>query len=156
MDLFFISAAAIILSIVVLSAYTVLTQVQSASATTMTSNASINAMNKGVAAIETFNYGFVVIISFMGLAGIIYAYLVPTHPILTIISVLVLLISTVYNAIISNAYETAAASSQLSAAAGEFNLITQFMNNLPLIMTVFGALIIIAMFTRSDTGGGTA
>lgn len=156
LDIFILGAAGLILAIGILIGSTVMTALQTSTVEIMPSAGAIEAMAQGTAAVNTFNYGFIVIFFGMGIGGLIAAYLVPTHPIMIVASVLMLVISMVVLPAISNSYETFAAAPAMAAAAANFSLIGLVMGNLPLIGAVFGFLMIIVLFMRYNSSGGTA
>jgi len=151
LDVFVIAVVALVLSITILVSYTILDRVDDAMPT-----AGKNATAKGLEAVQTFDYGFIIMVGGLGLAGVIYAYLVPTNPILIVVSVVMLLAATVVTPIISNAFGTVSTNDQMSAASAQFPVMGSFMENLPVVMTVIGVIILIAMYIRRGDGSGSA
>lgn len=152
LDIIIAGIALTALAIGILVASTVMTSVQT-SLNPMMPAISQDVLTQGVNAVNTFNYGFVIIMFGMGIAGVIFAWLVPTHPIFVILSIIMLLISVVILPIFSNAFETFSTNPSMSSATANFPVMTYFMNNLPLIEVIFGALTMIVMYTRWRSSG---
>jgi len=152
MDIFVAGIALLALAIGIMVASVVMNNVQ-VSLNPMVPTISQDVLTQGVNAVNTFNYGFVIIMFGMGIAGIIFAWLVPTHPIFIILSIVMLMISVVILPIFSNAFETFSSNPTMSSAAASFPLMTYFMGNLLLIEVIFGALTMIVMYTRWRSSG---
>jgi hypothetical protein len=153
MDIIIMGVTLLVLAISILVASLVMGNFQASTVDTLTTAGAQAALTQGAVAVNTFNYGFIVIAIGLGLGGLIFAWLVPTHPIFIIVSVIMLLIGVVVLPVLSNAFETVSTDATMSTATSNFPLMVVFMSNLPLIGTVFGVLMIIVLYTRYQNSG---
>jgi len=152
LDLIFIPVILFVVGISVFVASYLMTQIptdQFGSATAQ------HALNMGTAAINTFNYGFLIIGVGLGIGAVILGFIYPSHPIFLVIGVIVLVFSMITTPIISNAFGTFIEDSRMTTVSANFPYIIWFMGDpLPLITSVFGFLLLIVMYSRIR--GGTA
>lgn len=147
----FIPVVLLIIGIGVFLASYILTSLGSSFGTLSTPAA--DALADGAAAVNTFNYGFVIIAFGLGIGAVAYGYLYPSHPIFIVLGIVMMVFSMITTPMISNAFGTFVGSDQMSTVAGNFPLITWLMGDtLPIFITVFGALIIIVMYSRLRSG----
>jgi hypothetical protein len=152
-DVLIMGISLFVLAVGIAIAAIIISSVQTSTSDILTSATAQEALQQGVNAVGTFNYGFVVIAVGLGLGSVILAILVPSHPIFMIVSIISLMIFMVILPIFSNAFGLLQEESSFSAVSSNFSLMNAIMNNLPLFGAVFGALIIIAMYTRYRSGG---
>lgn len=103
-------------------------------------------------AYETLDYSFLFILIGAFMATVISAFFIETHPIFFIVSLIVLIIFIVITPAMTNAFMGVAASPRFSTEAAELNIATQAMGNLPLILTVFGFILIIVLYAKRQGG----
>jgi len=95
--------------------------------------------------------GFIILIILM----IVLAFAVDFHPIFFFLFMLIWIIGVIVAVPISNTYETVAANPHLAAAAASMPMQHWIMTNLPFIIGLVGAVMIVVMFSKSRiTGGG--
>lgn len=111
-----------------------------------------NALTRGNTFFTAFDIGF----WFLFVAGIvsslITAFFVRTHPVLSFVSFILLLIFTYISAVLSNFYDELAAVPELAVEVAQFPNVTFFFNNLPKIMVLTIILTIIVTWAKLRTG----
>lgn len=86
----------------------------------------------------------VVFIAFaMGLAGVISAFMIESHPVFFVMTLLVQIVAVAVSTIFSNVFFTLAGDTNFSSIANSFPLATQLFQNMPIITAVFGIIILI-------------
>jgi len=153
LDVLILGIALFILAVGIAVAAIVASSVKTASAATLSSEAAQNALQQGINAVGTFNYGFVIVAVGLGLSSVILAILVPSHPIFMVVSIICLMIYMVVLPALSNAFGLLQENPNFVSVSSDFLLMNAIMNNLPLFGLVFGVLIIIAMYTRYQSSG---
>jgi len=103
-DVLILGIALFILAVGIIVAAIVANTVKTASANTLSSEAAQNALQQGINAVATFNYGFVIVAVGLGLSSVILAILVPSHPVFMIVSIICLMIFMVVLPALSNAF----------------------------------------------------
>lgn len=106
-------------------------------------------MNKGSSA---FNIGinmipFVMIGS--GIGAIVLAFLIPSHPVFLPLSIIALVIFMALSVVFSNVLYDFLNSSMLVGIANQYSLVVSIVKFLPHIITVFGVVIIIVMYSKA-------
>ena len=151
LDMIFIPVALFVLAIGVFIAAVVLSEISTISP--FDSGPASTAITQGVNAVNTFNWGFLLIAFGLGAGAVAYGYLYPSHPIFIILGVVMMVFAMITTPIISNAFDTFTDDTQMAAVAGDFPLIVWLMGDpLPIFIAVFGFLIIIAMYSRMRSG----
>lgn len=148
LDILIIGITLLAFSITILVAYVVMVNVQTTMGPQMMGAEAANALSQGVAAVQMFDYSFTIIFVGLGLASVIFAFLVPSHPIFIALSVLMLLIDMIVLPQFSNMYESVRGNGTLAASASTFPIMTSIMQNLPLVLAALGSLVMIVMYTR--------
>ena len=152
-DVIMIGVTMLVLAMGVIIGSYVMTAITTGTTGMFTSATAQAAMASGTAAINTFNYGFVVIVIGGGIASLVLAWMVPSHPIFMVVSVVMLLISVVVLPVLANTYESFIGQADMATAAASFPLISAMMGNMPIIGVVFGVLMMIVLYTRYNQGG---
>ena len=152
-DVIILGVTMLVLAIGILIGSLVMTQIQTSTSSMLTSAGAQAALQAGTDAINTFNYGFVIIVIGGAIGSLILAWMVPSHPIFMLVSVIMLLLSVVVLPILANTYETFASTSEMASAAASFPLMNLLMSNMPLIGVVFGVMMMIVLYTRYNTQG---
>lgn len=145
-DLFFVAIFLFLIGITLLVSYFLLDEIQSGTNGTLDSNY----FTKGKTALEGFNFGILMILFGVVATIIMSAFMIRTHPAFAVFSILMLVIVIVVGIQFSNFYNTFASTTSFSSIAStEFSIVTWLMNNLPIVLLIFGILIIIIMYGRS-------
>jgi hypothetical protein len=78
--------------------------------------------------------------------SVVLAFLIPTHPVMFVPSMFALMLMVIISAQLTNAYGIIANQPALQESANKMVITASLVNNYPLIATVVGAIIMIAMF----------
>jgi len=153
LDIFFISIVIFIFAIVVIVGHVVLTEFKAAvpetTAFNLTDGGNISTkgvLESGQGALLAADAVMPFIIVALVILAIIFAFLIPSHPIFAVITIFTLVIIIVIVPQISNMFNKIATSERIVASADQFTITVAVFNNLPLIITLIGAVLIIAMF----------
>lgn len=158
LDLFFVILIAFVFSISVLIAWTVADEVQTGideavNNTDVASTWNTSYMDYGKSGLDIFNNMFLFIIIGLGLAVGVTAFFIPTHPAFFIITLIVFIISLTVAGIFSNVYTELASTSAFVSIGNEYSLITQAMQNLPIILLVIGVILLVVLYGKMRTAG---
>jgi len=126
----------------------ILNEFEAGSSDKLTSTQAIYAMNQGQATILNFDNLFVFILIGLIIATLIGAYFIQSNPIMFWISLLLLVIFLVISAILANTFDEIMDSDKLQETAANFEIINLVMDNLPLVLLVISALIMIALWAK--------
>lgn len=85
-----------------------------------------------------------------GIAVIVLAFLIPAHPIFVPLSIIVWIIYIVIAIIFSNFVWAFVNNADLIAIANQYPLVLMIVQNFPIIIAVFGMVIIIVMYAKSQ------
>ena len=152
LDMIFIPVAIFVIAIGIFVAAILFSDLSTLGIFTDTASG-VKALAQGTAAVNTFNYGFLIIAFALGAGAVAYGFLYPSHPIFIILGVIMLVLSMVTTPIISNAFGTFLEDSHAAGVASSFPLIVWLMGDpLPIFITVFGVLLIIVMYSRLRSG----
>lgn len=111
-------------------------------------------MSRADTAVKTFNYGYLIFTLGLGLAAIIGAFMVPTHPIFFFLSLIMLGVVLLITPQFSNAYESFLGETEVSTIANDYPIMVNIMRHLPKILFGFGALVLVAMYGKINMGRG--
>lgn len=109
-------------------------------------------INKGRDALSTFDYAIMFIVMALGLATIIFGYFIQTHPIFFAFSLILLILFVIIAVFFTNAFGEFIKVDPISTQIDNFPLMNDVMNNLPLLITGIGILVLIAMYAKSPRG----
>lgn len=109
-------------------------------------------LKQGRYAMEVFNSGFIFIVVGLIMALVIGAFMIQTHPVFAVASILILMFVIILGAVFSNVFYEYSTSSQMTEAASSFSSMSMVFQNLPLIVLVAGVLIMVALYGK----GGSA
>lgn len=112
----------------------------------------IHVLARGAVATRRFNAGFVIYTVGAIIAAVILAFMIPAHPIMFPISLMLLGLLLLVIPQLSNAFESFITNSTMASIGNEFSLIVFIMRNLPTILTGAGFLIMLAMFAKPRGG----
>ena len=99
--------------------------------------------------LDIFDYLFIFIAIGFGVALIISAFLIKSHPAFAFIIIFSLLMFLVFAAIFSNVFTEFATEPQLSATADEYPVIQTIMDNLPIYVLIMAAITGIVMYAKA-------
>lgn len=94
----------------------------------------------------TLDYGFLLLTVGIGMATLILASLVRIHPVFIPLFFIGLVLVIFLSAIFSNIYQEMAANSALTSFADKLTFTSHILNFLPLIVGIFGILLMIVMY----------
>jgi len=117
------------------------------------SPAANNTTARATEAVNTFNWSFLLIAFALGAGSVMLGFIYPSQPIFFFIGFIMLIISMVTTAMISNVFTTFSTSPTIAASTGQFTIINWFMQNaLTIFMAVFGSLMLIVLYTKLRGG----
>ena len=151
LDMIYIPIILLIIGISVFVAATVLDKISPS--LSATSPIAANTTAQAVVAVNTFNWSFLLIAFALGAGSIMLGVMYPTHPIFFFAGFIILIISMVTTAMMSNVFQTFSAESTIAASTSQFTIINWFMgNSLTIFMAIFGMLMLIVLYTRLQSG----
>jgi len=103
-------------------------------------------------ALKTFNYSSVLIIVALGVAAVLFAFAIRTHPAFLVVAIIFLMVLIVVAAQISSAFNEIATQPEMTSSANEFSIMVTLARKLPLFVLGFGALIMIVLFGKTFGG----
>jgi hypothetical protein len=139
-----ILAATLVLTISVLTSYTILTEVINA---TGPDTMKQEPLQDAKTALGVFDIGILVVNAGFYLAGIALATKIRTSPVFALPSLLFLAVSVWLSSEVANIYALFGNSGPLSSAAAEFTLVETFMKNLPTVTLGLGGLLLVVLYT---------
>ena len=108
-------------------------------------------IDQGQAAVGMFDAMFIFVTIFLGIAVMISAFFIRTHPIVFVLSFILLMIFTVISSFFTNTFIEIVDIEPFATAVNSFPAMLNVMQNLPLIMTIIGVMVVIALYAK---GGG--
>jgi hypothetical protein len=147
LDVLYILVIVFVLAIIVMVGNTFLVDVYENVNETEAINSSH--VQSGIEAVRSFDVVMPFVLIGLLASVAVMAFLIPTHPVLIIPVLFAIILIVVVAAQFTNMYDTIATNDQLIDEANQMTMTTHIMNNLPLIATVCGAVVIIAMFMIS-------
>lgn len=147
-DLFYVILIIFIFAIVTLVAGRILVEWDSAT------NSTLNATyaQQGMRALEALNLGFILLLVGGAIAVILMAFMIPSHPVFFIISIILLLVFIVVVPQISNIYLQIAGTDSMVDLGNQYSTMTVIMQNLPLFFVVIGIIVMIVMYAKIRGG----
>ena len=101
-----------------------------------------------------FDGAFLVILIFLWIGGIIASFMVDSHPIFLVATIVLTVFVLFLGAIFSNSYEGISQSSDLSNYSSEFPITNFMMGNLYIIVLIMSISISLVLFGKFRSGGG--
>ena len=111
-------------------------------------------IDSGKNAIGVFDYGLAFILFGTMAFVLLAASLIDTHPALFPMGLIILMIIIIAAVAVSNANYELSRSEQMSDAADALPMLVYVMDNLPLILIVYGAILLIVLYGKLSLGGG--
>lgn len=99
-------------------------------------------------ALSAINFAFPLLLVGLVVAVIIGAFMIRTHPIFFVLSLIILALTVVVSAPLSNAFMGVATSDVLQDEANTYTVATHTVGNFPIIVVVAGFIIMIALFAK--------
>jgi len=152
LDLAFMIVILLAMGVTILIAYEILTDFKDNWANVTDDGPSAKILEKGKAALGFLNHGFVIVLIALGVAIILGAFLIRTHPAFFIISFFALVLLLLVAPQFSNMFNEIASAPELVAAANQFPIMVTLMRNLPLIILLFGAAVMIVIYGKIRKG----
>jgi len=108
----------------------------------------------GVNALSSLDYMFVFATFGLGIATVILAFFIRTHPIMFFFLLILTAIFVIITVFFTNAFVMIGENEKMAATAANFPLIDAVMKNLPLIITIIAFILMMALFVgkRPDVG----
>jgi hypothetical protein len=107
--------------------------------------------SKGNAAFNAMNLMIPILVMMAGVAGIVFAFLIPSHPIFLPLSIFALLFLIVVASVFSDTLTQFTHSAGIVATANAYSLNEAVIANLPFIVAIFGFIIIVVMYSRGSS-----
>ena len=118
------------------------------------SSFNITTMNSAVdGGIFLFDVMFPFLILGLIIMSLVFAFLSNGNPVFIFLSIFILIIAILLGVVFSNIYQQIISTSEISEASGHFSIITIFMQNFPLIITIISVITIIALVALGRKGG---
>lgn len=102
---------------------------------------------------NVMDFGYLLILGGAMMGAVISAFFIQTHPVFFVISFIILIIVVAISPVISNAFMEMATSSQFTTEGQSLDIMTHIMGDLPIIITVFGVLVAIALYAKFGRSG---
>lgn len=97
------------------------------------------------------DYAFITALVLLWIASIIFSFMVDSHPIFLVITVILLLFVMFMGGILSNSYNFISEESGFSSAS--FPITNFVLNNLLLVVVFFGVSISVSLYAKNRSGG---
>ena len=154
LDLFFITIVLIVVMLAVMLAFHTFNSVLSAFQSSGKFSAPLlNITTQSVQAIANFNYLMLFIWVGVGVASVVSAFAVRTHPIFFVFFMLLQVLLLAILPMFQSAYNTITSNPSFSSSITYFNWFSVIMSNLPIITLALSVLVALAMFALPNGGG---
>lgn len=107
-------------------------------------------VSRGQTALGGFDVGFLLIIFTVFGAVIISSFQIRTNPAFALVSFLILVVLNLVAAIMTNAFDQFVTASAIVSTGNQYPIMVTIMRALPLVLTVFAAIVMIFMYGRGD------
>lgn len=102
----------------------------------------------------TYDIGLLVLVIFFGIVAIISGFMIRTHPIFFIVSLLILIVLTLFTPQVGNIFGEIAESGELaSTTQAHFSITSWLFNNLPITMLILSVIAGVIGFAKPQGGG---
>lgn len=155
MDAFGIVMITIVFIIIVVACFYVYSVMQPALNQTLANNVSTQVLAQGETSLLGFDKMLVLVFGGLVFASLIGAFLIDTHPVFFIVSIILLIVFIFISIILGEATNTML-SSGFNSSYNQFPIMRFYISRLPLISLLVGALIMIVLFAKLTwaSGGG--
>ncbi len=106
-------------------------------------------LNRGEESIEFLDYIFVTVLVMLVILFVVSIFMINTHPIFFVISLLLLIIGIVVSAIFSNTSNSMYSESIFTTSEQTFTFTTSIMDNLPIWILIIGVIGLIAIYAKT-------
>ena len=117
---------------------------------TVNDSTSVQIVEKGSAVADVLLKAIPFIVIGIGISAIILAFMIPSHPAFMPISIIALLIFVLLSTIFSNVLYNFLLGDEIVGLANSYPLVVNMVKYLPYIITVFGFVLIIVMYSRVE------
>lgn len=150
MDIIFILVFLFITAICTFTGYMVYNKYQERTAEIETFNNSLTARidETTYATLTAMDYLFIFIFAGLIIMAIVSTFTIQTHPVFFFVSIMLLIITIILAAPLSNIFEGIANESAFANASNNYTVIPYFMNRLPFFMLIVGAITFIALYAK--------
>lgn len=146
LDLFYLCVIIVLIGVGLIVVHTVINEAHAALQSEGFTPTQLEPSEQSLTAILDQNVIFLFILIGSGMATVISAFAVRTHPVFFIMFFLVQVLLLAIIPSLTDVYTTAAATPQLNTSAALFNYVDDVLTGLPVIAMVLGLLVAIAMF----------
>jgi len=154
LDLFFIAIVLIVVMIaVILSFHTFNTILGALQSSENFNNGELNITSQSVQTIANFNYLMLFIWVGVGVASVVSAFAVRTHPIFFVFFLLLQVLLLAILPMFQDAYNAISSNPSFSSSVTYFNWFAVIISNLPIITLALSVLVALAMFALPSGGG---
>jgi hypothetical protein len=154
-DVLFLVVILTVVAAAIIIVYMVNSEVYSALSTAGFNSTQLQPAEDSINAIGDWNVIFVFIYIATGIASIISAFAVRSHPVFFIVFFLVQVLTLALTPTLQDVYTAVANTTSMAAAAANFGYMTTTISMLPVLTLAISTLIAIAMFAIPNGGGGT-
>jgi len=151
LDMFLAVIMLFIISIVIIFSHVLVTEFQTQTED-LFPDAAQNITDTGITAVLNFDWGFVFLIGGVFMSIIIGAFLIPTHPVFVIASLLIMAVFLLIAPQFSNMFDEVMLDTRIAPSASSFVLVDAVWASLPFISLAFIALLIIVTYAKTRSG----
>lgn len=146
LDLIFLMVLFFVFAIAILFAGRVLTDFRP-----LFGNASINTsyVDSGLDAVNVWNNSFIFVVVGGGIAVVLGAFLIRSHPAFAIVSMIAVFIIVLMGAVFSNFYNEFASTDVFSTQANQYTIVTAIEQNMPAFAIIFGSIVLVVLFGKA-------
>ena len=149
-DMVIVMVVILITAITVILSSKILTGIQ-----TVTTNETLNQtiLNQGATALHAYDYGILFFVVAGFLSVVILAFMLRSHPAFLPVGIFVMVLLILLAAIVGNVYSVFVEQAEIVSTASSYPVTTQIFQNLPTIVLIFGAVIMIVIYSKMKDGG---
>src|SRR3990167_6602416 len=152
LDVLYIIVFLFVFAIGLIIADKVLYEIDEGTNTTLgSSNVSNFSFAQGRTSIRLFDFAYIFVVIGLFITTIIFAFLIKTHPVFFVASLMLFIVTVIIGVVLSNVYEEFTASPDLVDTANRFPVMNYVMDNLPTIVTIMGGLVLIVLYAKSGS-----
>lgn len=107
-------------------------------------------LNKAKTAIEIYDFGILLIAAGLFLAAIVFAFLIPTHPLFVFPALIFAAIAIWFSAEIANIFQLVVNVGAMTGTANSFPNMVELFKRYPYIIAFFTMLLIVALYAKIE------
>lgn len=154
MDLFTVGIVILVFALSILIASTIYFNIKDANDANPILNQTL--LDTGESIVQTFDAMWIFFVVGAFIAMIVTGFLIDTHPVFFVASLLIFIFAMVVNIQFANVFlEVASADQFITTANDELPNLTLIYQNYPLIVMVFGIILLIVLYSRIKGGGSS-